>query len=97
METQSEEGIELNPNELQDWQEQILRMNGPYETFDLKPQQQKMIEELLYPSDSNPFWVEEKYKLILGRVLNLGFYGEGDREALNYARECYLRGKNWIK
>jgi hypothetical protein len=56
-----------------------------------------MIEKLLYPSDSNPFWVEEKYKLILGRVLNLGFYGEGDREVLNYARECYLKGKNWIK
>ena len=87
-----EEGIEL-----QDWQEEILRMNGPYETFDLRPQQQEMIEKLLYPSDSNPFWVEEKYKLILGRVLNLGFYGEGDREVLNYARECYLRGKNWIK
>ena len=82
-------------NELRDWQEEILRME--LDTFDLKPQQQRMIEELLFPSDSNPFWVEEKYKLILGRVLNLGFYGEEDRETLNYARECYLRGKNWIK
>ena len=82
-------------NELRDWQEEILRMG--LETFDLKPQQKKMIEELLFPSDSNPFWVEEKYKLILGRVLNLGFYNEEDREALNYARECYLKGKNWIK
>ena len=82
-------------SELQDWQKEILKMelNPLY----LKPQQQEMIEKLLYPSDSNPFWVEEKYKLILGRVLNLGFYEEGDREALNYARECYLRGRNWIK
>lgn len=92
-----EEGIELNPNELQDWQEEILRMNGPYETFDLRPKQKEMIEKLLYPSDSNPYWVEEKYKKILRRVLSWGFYSEVDREALNYARECYLRGKNWIK
>jgi len=81
--------------ELQGWQEEILRME--LDTFELKPQQQRMIEELLFPSDSNPFWVEEKYKLILGRVLNLGFYSEEDREALNFARECYLKGKNWIK
>ena len=81
--------------ELQGWQEEILRME--LDTFELKPQQQRMIEELLFPSDSNPFWVEEKYKRILQRVLNLGFYGEGDREALNFARECYLKGKNWIK
>ena len=82
-------------SELQDWQREILRME--LDTFELKPQQQRMIEELLFPSDSNPFWVEEKYKLILGRVLNLGFYNEEDREALNWARECYLKGKNWIK
>ena len=82
-------------SELKEWQEEILRME--LDTFELKPQQQRMIEELLFPSDSNPFWVEEKYKLILGRVLNLGFYNEGDRDALNYARECYLKGKNWIK
>ena len=81
--------------ELQGWQEEILRME--LDTFELKPQQKRMIEELLFPSDSNPYWVEEKYKRILQRVLNLGFYGEGDREALNFARECYLKGKNWIK
>jgi len=81
--------------ELQQWQEEILRME--LDTFELKPQQKRMIEELLFPSDSNPYWVEEKYKRILQRVLNLGFYGEGDREALNFARECYLKGKNWIK
>jgi hypothetical protein len=80
-----------------EWQEEILRMNGPYETFDLKPQHKKMIEELLSPTDSHPYWVEGGYRKILQRVLNFGFYGEGDREALNYARECYLRGRNWIK
>ena len=94
-------------NKLQQWQEEILkvgnsssfvRMNGPiYETFDLKPQHKKMIEELLFPTDSNPYWVHYEYRRILQRVLNLGFYGEGDREALNYARECYLKGRNWIK
>ena len=84
-------------SELQGWQEEILRMNGPYETFDLKPQQKEMIEKLLYPSDSNPYGVEEKYKRFLERVLSWGFYNGEDREALNYARECYLRGRNWVK
>ena len=79
--------------ELQQWQKEIVEK----EFFDLKPQQKKMIEELLYPSDSNPYWVETEYRLILKRVINFGFYLDGDREALNYARECYLRGKNWIK
>ena len=79
--------------ELQDWQKEILEK----ECFDLKPQQKKMLEKLLYPSDSNPYWVEEEHRKILQRALNFGFYGEEDREALNYARECYLRGKNWIK
>ena len=84
-------------SELQGWQQKILRMNGPYETFDLKPQQKDMIEKLLFPSDSNPYCVEEEYKTILLRVLTWGYYSGEDREALNYARECYLRGKNWIK
>jgi hypothetical protein len=84
-------------NDLQDWQEEILRMNHPYETFDLKPQQKRMIEKLLFPSDSNPYWVEAEYRKVLERVLMFGYYSEEDREALNYARECYLRGRNWIK
>ena len=86
METQSE---------LQDWQEEILRME--LDTFELKPQQKKMIEELLFPTDSHPYWVEKKYRKVLERVLLFGYYSEGDRDALNYARECYLKGKNWIK
>lgn len=88
--------------ELQDWQKEILELDSDWilanvNTFELKPQQKEMIEKLLYPSDSNPFHIEEKYKLILERVLNFGFYMEKDREALNYARECYLKGRNWIK
>jgi hypothetical protein len=82
--------------ELQDWQKEILTM-GSYNPIELKPQQREMLEKLLYPSDSNPYWVEEEYRRILQRVLNLGFYEEEDREALNYARECYLKGNNWIK
>lgn len=83
-------------NELQDWQEEILSM-GSYNPIELKPQQRAMLEKLLFPSDSNPYWVEEEYRRILQRVLNLGFYEEEDKEVLNYARECYLKGNNWIK
>ena len=83
-------------NELQDWQEEILSM-GSYNPIELKPQQREMLKKLLYPTDSNPFHLEVKYELILNRVLNLGFYEEEDREALNWARECYLKGNNWIK
>ena len=43
-------------SELQDWQEQILTME--LTPLYLKPQQKEMIEKLLYPSDSNPYWVE---------------------------------------
>lgn len=86
-----------------DWKDEILEkypINGNtfmHYLIPLKEKQKEMIEKLLYPSDSNPFWVEEKYKLILGKVMILGYYMEEDREALNYARECYLKGKNWIK
>ena len=81
--------------DLQDWQKAILKEDE--KTFELKPQQKEMIERLLFPSDSNPYWVEEEYKRILLRVLTWGYYREEDRETLNYARECYLRGKNWVK
>ena len=81
--------------DLQDWQKNILEMD--IHTFELKPQQKEMIKKLLFPSDSNPYWVEEEYKRILERVLSWGYYREEDREALNYARECYLKGRNWVK
>jgi hypothetical protein len=83
-------------NDLQDWQREILEMEG-YGMIPLKEGQKRMIEKLLFPTDSNPYWVEKRYKKVLERVLLIGFYEEEDREALNYARECYLGGKNWIK
>ena len=94
METQSE---------LQQWQEELLAMDEFKRTLEnyceipLKEKQKEMIEKLLYPTDSNPFHLEVRYKRILERALTWGYYKEEDREALNYARECYLKGRNWIK
>ena len=89
--------------ELQDWQKQILQMEdvsqylGLGEFFFLEDKHKEMIEKVLYPSDSNPFFVVERYANILKRVLLNGVYLESDKEALNYVRECYLKGKNFIK
>ena len=83
--------------ELQDWQEQILTMDNDYNTFFLEDKHTEMIGKLLYPSDSNPFFVVERYANILKRVLLNGVYLEEDKEALNYVRECYLKGTNFIK
>lgn len=66
-------------------------------TRDLKEPQREMIEKLMYPSDSNPFEIDEKYREILKRVLYNGWYHEGDIEALNYVRDCYLNKKHWIE
>ena len=98
METQSE---------LQDWQKQILENMDKYgsifgdtneEIFELLPQQKEMLEKILYPSDSNPFYIsDEKVRETLEAVLELGFYYERDRKVLNIARGSYLRGENWIK
>ena len=95
-----EEGVEL-----QDWQKEILErvdwnglpMFGSELTFFLEDKQREMIEKVIYPSDSNPFFVVERYANILKRVLLNGVYLESDKEALNYVRECYLKGKNFIK
>ena len=92
-------------SELQDWQKEILErvdwnglpMFGNELTFFLEDKHKEMIEKVLYPSDSNPFFVVEKYANILKRVLLNGVYLESDKEALNYVRECYLKGKNLIK
>ena len=102
METQSE---------LQDWQKEILENMDKYgsifgdyekggvweETFELLPQQKEMIEKVLSNLGPNPFYVVEKYETILKEVLSNDCYGEGDKEALNYVRECYLKGRNFIK
>ena len=80
--------------ELQHWQKEILErvdwnglpMFGSELTFFLEDKQKEMIEKLLYPSDSNPFFVVERYANILKRVLLNGVYLESDKEALNYVR-----------
>lgn len=89
--------------ELQDWQKEILMVHK-FDTstllenvYELKEEQREMIEKILYPSDSNLFYVIDKYTTILKRVLNRGQYLESDKEALNYVRECYLKGRNYIK
>jgi hypothetical protein len=77
---------------IKDWKDLIME-----DYFPLKGVHKEMIEKLLYPSDSNPFHVERKYREILQRVLSNGFYTEADKEVLNYVRESYLKGKNWVK
>lgn len=63
----------------------------------LKKAQREMIEKMLYPSDSNPFHIAGKNKMILNKVLLNGFYLEEDKEVLNHLRECYLNSNNWVK
>lgn len=43
------------------------------------------------------FITDSKVREILETVFELGFYYERDRKVLNLARDCYLKGKNWIK
>ena len=76
-------------SELQGCQEQIVRMNGPYETFDLKPQQKEMLEDF-YISD-------EVNRKRLEVIVDNGYYYEWDKEFLNKIRSLYLKGVNWIK
>jgi len=98
METE-EEGIV----ELQEWHKEILENMDKYgsifgdtneEIFDLLPQQREMLEKVL----SDSFFISDvKIRKVLETVLELGFYYERDRKVLNLARECYLKGRNWIK
>ena len=103
METQNDLDDILKDLDLQDWQKEILMVHK-FDTstlledvYELKKEQREMIEKVLYPSDSNPFYIVEKYASILKRVLRRGEYLESDKEALNYVRECYIKGKNFIK
>jgi hypothetical protein len=53
-----------------------------------------MLEKVL----GDDFYIQdEKVREVLKVVLELGFYYERDRKVLNLARDCYLKGKNWIK
>lgn len=64
------------------------------EEIPLTQSQRDMLEKVL----GDEFFIgDEKVRDILEAVLELGFYYERDRKVLNLARDCYLKGKNWIK
>ena len=110
METEEER---LKGERLQEWQEEILNMSmeefnlmekdefmwieEPQESEDEIPitqSQMRMLEKVL----GDDFYIgDEEVRDVLQSVLDLGFYFERDKEVLNLARECYLKGRNWIK
>ena len=103
METE-EERLRKREEGLQSWQEEILDMSmeeynlmGIGESEDEIPitqSQMKMLERVL----GDDFYIgDEGIRDTLNSVLELGFYFERDKEVLNLARECYLKGRNWIK
>jgi len=89
--------------ELQGWQEQILAMEsseldeytfGVKEATFLKGTQKKMIRECL---SDDYFILRNEDRVVLRKVLKRGFYYEWEREVLNWIRNEYLKGKNFIK
>lgn len=88
-------------NWYQDWQEQILKMgwNDNYlmmglDEFSLKDEQKKMLETMIYPSDSNPYL--QHIDWTFGRepiqtIIDNGYYSKGDKEMLNNLREHWIR------
>lgn len=100
METK-EEGIDYL-GDLQDWQKEILKVHkfdidNLFENENEIPitqSQRDMLEKVLGDS----FFISDgKIRETLEAVLELGFYYERDRATLNLARDCYLKGMNWIK
>lgn len=102
METK-EEGLDYL-EDLQDWQKEILKvkefdisqfhMKGEDEVFPITKAQRDMLEKVI---GDEFFITDSKVREILKAVFELGFYYERDRKVLNLARDCYLKGKNWIK
>jgi len=102
-----------NDWELQEWQKHILKVHKfdignlfndedsilmNENEIPLVEAQREMLEKILYPSDSNPFYIsDEKVRETLEAVLQLGFYYERDKKILNLVRESYLKGNNWFK
>jgi len=94
---------ELDIEELQQWQRDILDTKDYINTawlshisdeIPISKAQANMLEEML----SNDFYIgDEKVREVLKEVFDCGFYYKKDREVLNWARENYLKGKNWIK
>ena len=91
--------------ELQDWQKDILEMEGhnwclnslfekEEDRLYLTETQMEMLTKVL----GGDFHISnDRDKGILGAVLSLGFYFERDKALLNKVRKNFLEGKNWIK
>jgi len=90
---------------LQQWQKDILNKEEWDIAYDylkgvvddkipITKAQANMLEKVL----SDEFFItDEGVREILKDVFECGFYYERDRKVLNLARDCYLKGKNWIK
>ena len=91
--------------ELQDWQKDILEMEGhnwclnslfekEEDRLYLTETQMEMLTKVL----GGDFHISnDKDRGILEAVLALGFYFERDKALLNKVRKNFLEGKNWIK
>jgi len=96
---------ELDIEELQQWQKDVLDSKdylntawlsryNEYDEILLTKSQANMLEKVI----GDDFFITDKgVREILEAVWECGFYYERDRKILNWARDCYLEGKNWIK
>lgn len=94
---------ELDIEELQQWQRDIIDtkdyinrawLSHISDEIPISKAQANMLEEML----SNDFYIQDvKVREVLKEVFDCGFYYKKDREVLNWARENYLKGRNWIK
>jgi len=91
--------------ELQRWQDIILKHLDSQRELDeltdfmdsnviLVEGQKKMLERMIYPSDSNPYL--QHIDWTFGRepiqtIIDNGYYGIEDKEMLNNLRELYIR------
>ena len=104
--------MEEKEYKLIDWQEEILEKfdadeihNEWYDSYDnwqfppkdkivITRSQAVMLEKVL----GDDFFISDtKIRKTLERVFSCGYYYDKDKEILNLARECYLKGRNWIK
>ncbi len=87
---------------LQDWQKEILKVHKfdidnlfeKENEIPITKAQADMLEKVL----GDDFYISDsKIRETLEAVFECGFYYERDRGILNLARECYIKGNNWIK
>lgn len=92
--------METQSNGLQDWQEEILKIESLDEgdwifgETPLKDKQKEMIRECL---SEDYFILRNEDRVTLRKVLERGSYYEWEKDVLNWIREEYLKGKNFIK